>query len=84
MDTRSFLGVESGWGVMLTPHPLLVPRSKNRVELYLTLPKAFMACKKGETSIFILYLGCALQCHMVVFIWSSAFFKDFIVCYYIV
>jgi hypothetical protein len=27
-------GVESGWGVTLTPHPLLVPRYKNRVELY--------------------------------------------------
>jgi hypothetical protein len=38
MDTRSFPGVESGRGVMLTPHPLLVPRSKNRVELYLFSP----------------------------------------------
>jgi hypothetical protein len=34
MSTGSFLGVESGWGVTLTPHHLLVPRSKNRVELY--------------------------------------------------
>jgi hypothetical protein len=34
----SFLGVESGWGVMLTPHPLLVLRSKNRIELYLYSP----------------------------------------------
>jgi hypothetical protein len=32
--TGSFPGVESGRGVTLTPHPLLVPRSKNRVELY--------------------------------------------------
>jgi hypothetical protein len=31
----SFPGVESGRGVALTPHSLLVPRSKNRVELYL-------------------------------------------------
>jgi hypothetical protein len=31
-------GVESAWGVALTPHPLLVPRSKNRVELYLYSP----------------------------------------------
>jgi hypothetical protein len=30
--------VESGRGVTLTPHPLLVPRSKNRVELYLYSP----------------------------------------------
>jgi hypothetical protein len=28
MGTGSFPGVESGRGVMLTPHPLLVPRSK--------------------------------------------------------
>ena len=27
MGTGPFLGVKSGWGVMLTPHPLLVPRS---------------------------------------------------------
>jgi hypothetical protein len=30
--------VESGRGVTLTPHPLLVPRSENRVELYLYPP----------------------------------------------
>jgi hypothetical protein len=34
MGTGSFPGVESGRGVTLTPHPLLVPWSKNRVELY--------------------------------------------------
>jgi hypothetical protein len=34
----SFLGVESGRGMTLTPHPLLVPRSKNRMELYLYSP----------------------------------------------
>jgi hypothetical protein len=38
MGTGSFPGVESGRGVTLTPHPLLVPRSKNRVELYLYSP----------------------------------------------
>jgi hypothetical protein len=35
MGTGSFPGVESGWDVTLTPHPLLVLRFKNRVELYL-------------------------------------------------
>jgi hypothetical protein len=35
MGSGSFPGVESGRGVTLTPHPLLVPRYKNRVELYL-------------------------------------------------
>jgi hypothetical protein len=34
MGTGSSPGVESGRGMTLTPHPLLVPRSKNRVELY--------------------------------------------------
>jgi hypothetical protein len=38
MCTGSFLGVENGRGVTLTPHPLLVPRSKNRVQLYLYSP----------------------------------------------
>ena len=28
MGTRSFLGVKSGQGMTLTPHPLLVPRSR--------------------------------------------------------
>jgi hypothetical protein len=38
MGTGSFPGVESGRGVTLTPHPLLVPRYKNRVELDLYSP----------------------------------------------
>jgi hypothetical protein len=38
MGTGSFPGVESGRGVTLTPHPLLVPKSKNRVQLYLYSP----------------------------------------------
>jgi hypothetical protein len=38
VGTVSFPGVESGRGVTLTPHPLLVPRVKNRVELYLYSP----------------------------------------------
>jgi hypothetical protein len=39
MGTGSSPGVESGRGVTLTPHPLLVPRLKNRVELYLYSPQ---------------------------------------------
>jgi hypothetical protein len=38
MGTGSFPGVESGRGVTLTPHPLLVSRSKNRAELHLYSP----------------------------------------------
>jgi hypothetical protein len=39
MNTGSFPGVESIRGVTLTPHPLLVPRSKNRVSYTTTLRK---------------------------------------------
>jgi hypothetical protein len=38
LGTVSFPGLESGRGVTLTSHPLLVPRSKNRVVLYLYSP----------------------------------------------
>jgi hypothetical protein len=38
MGTGYFPGVESGRVVTLTPHPLLVPGSKNRVQLYLYSP----------------------------------------------
>jgi hypothetical protein len=39
MGTGSFPVVKYGRGVKLTPHRLLVPRSKNRVELYLYSPQ---------------------------------------------
>jgi hypothetical protein len=39
MGTGSFPGVESGQDVTLTPHPLLVRSSKNRVALYLYSPQ---------------------------------------------
>jgi hypothetical protein len=38
MGTGSFLGVQSGRGVTLIPQPLLVPRSRKKVELYLYSP----------------------------------------------
>jgi hypothetical protein len=44
MRTGSLPGVESGRGVTLTPHLLLVPRSRNRVEL-----RASVAYEKGDT-----------------------------------
>jgi len=51
MGTRSFPGVESGWGMMLTPHPLLVLRSKKQSRAIPLLSlRAFMTYKKkGET-----------------------------------
>jgi hypothetical protein len=33
----------------MTTHPLLVPRSKNRVQLYLSSLRVFVAYEKGET-----------------------------------
>jgi len=33
--TGSFLGVKNGWGVMLTPHSLLVPWSRKRRAIHL-------------------------------------------------
>jgi hypothetical protein len=38
VSTGSFAEVKSGRGVTLTPHPVLVPTSKNRVVLYLYSP----------------------------------------------
>jgi hypothetical protein len=52
MGAGSFLGVESGRGVSLTPRPLLVPRSKNIRAIPLLSLRAFVTCKKGETYLF--------------------------------
>jgi hypothetical protein len=50
MGTGSFPGVESGRGVMLTPDPLLVPRSKKQSRAIPLLSlRTFVAYKKGET-----------------------------------
>jgi hypothetical protein len=60
MGTGPFLGVKSGWGVTLTPHLILVPRSKNRA-IPLRSLRAFEACKKAKPTylvwivLFILY-----------------------------
>jgi hypothetical protein len=49
MGTGSFMGVERGRGVTLTPHPFLMPRSKHRVELIPLLSlRVFVACNKGK------------------------------------
>jgi hypothetical protein len=49
MGTGSFPGVESGRGVTLTLHPLLLPRSENSRAIPLLSLRAFVASKKGET-----------------------------------
>jgi hypothetical protein len=56
VGTGSFLGIESGRGVTLTPHPLLVPRSKNSRAIPLPSLRAFMAYGKCETCLLCLLL----------------------------
>jgi hypothetical protein len=51
MVTGSFPEVEIGRSVTLTPHPLLVPRSKNRVELSL---RAFVRVKRVKPEVSVL------------------------------
>jgi hypothetical protein len=54
MGTGSFPGVESGRGMTQTSHPLLVPRSKNRVELYFYPPYGpLWPVKEGENYLII-------------------------------
>jgi hypothetical protein len=49
MGTGSFPGIEIGRSVTLTPHTLLVPRSKNSRAIPLLFLRAFVACIKVET-----------------------------------
>jgi hypothetical protein len=62
MGTGTFPGLRCDRGVILTPHPLLVPRSKNAVELYLNSPQGPSWPMKGwnlivtvTSSVWILY-----------------------------
>jgi hypothetical protein len=55
MSTGSFSGIESGRDVALTPHPFLVPWSKEQSRAIPLLSlRAFVACKKCETYIYVL------------------------------
>jgi hypothetical protein len=51
MGSGFFPGVECGRGVTLTPHPFLVPWSKNSRAIPLLSLRAFVACKMGETGL---------------------------------
>jgi hypothetical protein len=51
MGTGSFPGVESGRGVTLTSHPLLVPRSINRVSDTSTIPHLRMTSSCGISAV---------------------------------
>jgi hypothetical protein len=53
MGTGFFPRVESGRGVTLTPHPLLVTRSKNSIVIPLLSLRAFVACKRGENYLYV-------------------------------
>jgi hypothetical protein len=56
MDTGSFPEVESGRGVTLTPHPLLVLRYKKQSTAVPLLSRALVACKRVKPTYLILYL----------------------------
>ena len=60
MGTGSFPGVSCGRGVTLTPHPLLVPRSKIEQSYTSTFRKDLRGLWKGET-----YLPCSAMVPMV-------------------
>ena len=49
MGTGSFPGVRCGRDVTLTPHPLIVQRSKIELGYTSTLPRGFRGLWKGET-----------------------------------
>jgi hypothetical protein len=54
MGVGFFSVVASGRVVTLTPHPFLVPRSKNRIELYLYSPyEPSWPVKRMKPTIFI-------------------------------
>jgi len=63
MDTGSFPGVKSGWGLRLTPHPLLVPWSRKSRAIPL-LPlwtgqsvQSLSACTRVHFTLPIAYVG---------------------------
>jgi hypothetical protein len=55
MGTGSFLGVEYGRGVTLTPELLLVLRYKSRVELYLYSPYGPLCPIKSVKPTYLVY-----------------------------
>jgi hypothetical protein len=66
MGTASFPGVESGRSVTLTPHPLLVPRSKKQSKAIPLLSlRAFVAYEKGETYLKDKYVTVHNKCFTI-------------------
>jgi hypothetical protein len=55
--TGSFPGVESGRSVTLTPHPLLVPRSKNSRVIPLLYVRVFVAYIKGKNYLSLSHIN---------------------------
>ena len=54
MSTGSFLGVRCGRVVRLTPHPLLVPRSKIEQTIPLLSLRAFVAYERVKPTYLLL------------------------------
>jgi len=57
MGTGSFPGVRCGRGVMLTPHPLLVLRSKIEYSYTSTLRKGLVAYERVKPTYYQLLLS---------------------------
>jgi hypothetical protein len=76
MGTGSFPRVESGGGVTLTHHPLLVPRSKIRVELYLYSPYGpSWSMKRVKPTKYTRHIRDITFIHLLI---KSIFIADFI------
>ena len=77
MSTWTFPGVKSGWGVTLTPHPLLVPWSRKGTAISPTPPMGRTACTEAQC----LY-KCALYLLLYLFFWLSKQNPAHILCFY--
>jgi hypothetical protein len=77
MGTWSFPGVECGRGVTLTPLPLLVLRSKNRIKLYLYSPygpswhvKRVKRTISSSRTVDMKYLNCRICFSCIPYVWN--------------
>jgi len=75
MSTGSFPRIKSGWGVTLTPHPLLVPLVIKEKSYTSTPPMGRTACTEPQClykGAFYLYLYVSLKITHVTTTWSLA------------
>ena len=83
MGTRSFLGVKSGPGVTLTPHPLLVPLVMEEQSYTSTPPMGRTACTKPQClykGVLYLYILSCEKLHRVFSNYREYFNTVFQIC----